>query len=116
MILITGPAVDGRAVREYLGIVSSQAILGAQGVVDTTKVKLIGNGSSTEAFDAVNAGEWYALYNMDVNGIGTKSVENGLAANAGTLEDFSFNIQELRDPHGTKDVIAEYTPTYSDLG
>ncbi len=95
---------------------SSQAILGAQGVVDTTKVKLIGNGSSTEAFDAVNAGEWYALYNMDVNGIGTKSVENGLAANAGTLEDFSFNIQELRDPHGTKDVIAEYTPTYSDLG
>ena len=28
MILITGPAVDGRAVREYLGIVSSQAILG----------------------------------------------------------------------------------------
>ena len=95
---------------------SSQAILGAQGVVDTTKVKLIGNGSSTEAFDAVNAGEWYALYNMDVNGIGSKSVENGLAASAGTLDDFSFNIQELRDPHGTKDVLADYTATYSDLG
>lgn len=95
---------------------SSQAILGAQGVVDTAKVKLIGNGSSKEAFDAVNAGEWYALYNMDVNGIGSKSVENGLAASAGTLDNFAFNIQELRDPHGTKDVIAEYTPTYSDLG
>jgi hypothetical protein len=53
---------------------------------------------------------------MDVNGIGSKSVETGLAASAGTLEDFSFNIQELRDPRGTKDVIAEYTPTYSDLG
>ena len=39
-----------------------------------------------------------------------------LAASAGTLDNFAFNIQELRDPHGTKDVIAEYTPTYSDLG
>ena len=95
---------------------SSQAILGAQGVVDTKKVKLIGNGSSKEAFDAVNAGEWYALYNMDVEGIGTKSVENGLANAAGTLESPAFNIQDLRDPHGTKDVIAEFTSTYSDLG
>lgn len=95
---------------------SSQAILGAQGVVDTKKVKLIGNGSSKEAFDAVNSGAWFALYNMDVEGIGSKSVENGLAQIAGTLASPAFNIQTLRDPHGTKAVIAEFTPTYSDLG
>jgi ribose transport system substrate-binding protein len=95
---------------------SSQAILGAQGVVDTSKVKLIGNGASKEAFDAVNSGEWYALYNMAVADMGSKSVENGLAAAAGTLENYAFNIQELRDPRGTKDVIADYTATYSDLG
>jgi ribose transport system substrate-binding protein len=95
---------------------SSQAILGAQGVVDTSKVKLIGNGSSKEAFDAVNSGQWYALYNMDVEGMGSKSVENGLANAAGTLENPAFNTQDLRDPHGTKDVIANYTSSYSDLG
>jgi len=95
---------------------SSQAILGAQSVVDTSKVKLIGNGSSTEAFAAVNAGKWYALYNMDVAGMGSKSVEFGLQQAAGTLTNPSFNTQTLRDPHGTKDVIAQYTATYSDLG
>jgi ribose transport system substrate-binding protein len=95
---------------------SSQAIIGAQDVVDTAKVKLIGNGSSKEAFDAVNAGKWYALYNMDVTGIGSKSVENGLASAAGTLENPAFNTQDLRDPRGTKDVIAQFQPTYSDLG
>jgi len=34
---------------------SSQAILGATDVVDTSKVELIGNGSSKEAFDMVNS-------------------------------------------------------------
>lgn len=95
---------------------SSQAILGAQEVVDPSTVKLIGNGASSEAFEAVNAGTWFALYNMDVSGMGAKSVENGLAAAAGTLDNYAFNIQELRDPHGTKDVIAEYSSNYSDLG
>jgi ribose transport system substrate-binding protein len=95
---------------------SSQAILGATDVVDTTKVKLIGNGSSSEAFDNVNAGKWYALYNMDVRGMGTKSVENGLEAAAGTLENYAFNTQDLRDPNGTKENLANYTATYSDLG
>ncbi len=95
---------------------SSQAIIGAQSVVDTSKVKLIGNGSSKEAFDGVNSGKWYALYNMDVTGMGSKSVELGLQKAAGTLQNPSFNTQTLRDPHGTKDVIAQYQSTYSDLG
>lgn len=95
---------------------SSQAIIGAEPVVDTSKVKLIGNGASKEAFNGVNSGKWYALYNMDVAGMGLKSVEMGLQQAAGTLQDPSFNTQKLRDPHGTKDVLAQYTPTYSDLG
>ena len=95
---------------------SSQAIIGAQGVVDTAKVKLIGNGSSSEAFDGVNSGEWFALYNMDVVGMGVKAVEIGLSAANGENPDPVFNIQDLRDARGTKDVLAGFTAAYSDLG
>ena len=94
---------------------SSQAIIGAQSVVDVTKVKLIGNGASEEAFAAVNSGQWFALYNMDVVGLGAKAVEMGLAVASGQSTVRSFDTQTLRDPHGTKDVLAKYTPAYSDL-
>lgn len=95
---------------------SSQAILGAQTVIDPSKVKLIGNGASKEAFAAVNDGTWFALYNLDTVGMGAKSVELGLQAAAGTLESPVFNVQDLRDPRGTKDVIAGFESMYSDLG
>lgn len=94
---------------------SSQAIIGAQGVVDVTKVKLIGNGSSEEAFEGVNAGTWFALYNMDVVGMGSKSVEMGLAVAAGESTIRSFDTQTLLNPRGTKDVLAGLTSSYSDL-
>lgn len=94
---------------------SSQAIIGAQSVVDVTKVKLIGNGSSEEAFAGVNSGQWFALYNMDVVGMGAKAVEMGLAVASGKSNVRSFNTQTLRDPHGTKVGLANYTPAYSDL-
>lgn len=94
---------------------SSQAIIGAQGVVDVTKVKLIGNGSSLEAFEGVNSGAWFALYNMDVAGMGSKSVEMGLAVASGESTVRSFDTQTLRDPHGTKDVLSGFTSSYSDL-
>lgn len=94
---------------------SSQAIIGAESVVDTTKVKLIGNGSSQEAFAGVNSGKWFALYNMDVVGLGAKAVEIGLAVASGQSTVHSFDTQTLRDPHGTKDVIAGLTSFYSDL-
>lgn len=94
---------------------SSQAIIGAQGVVDTKKVKLIGNGSSKEAYAAVNSGAWYALYNEDITALGSKSVELGVQKAMGTLKTPYFDIQSLRNPHGTKDVIAGVTSGYSDL-
>lgn len=94
---------------------SSQAIIGAEGVVDTSKVKLIGNGSSEEAFAGVNSGAWFALYNMDVVGLGAKAVDMGVAVASGASDVYSFDTSSLRDPHGTKDVIADYQPAYSDL-
>jgi ribose transport system substrate-binding protein len=95
---------------------SSQAILGATDVVDTSKVELIGNGSSTEAFDAVNSGKWFALYYLDLAGMGKTSVDVGVLAANGESPPTSFNSQELHDPHGTKDVLADVQGIYSDLG
>jgi ribose transport system substrate-binding protein len=95
---------------------SSQAILGAQGVVDTSKVKLIGNGASIEAFEAVLGGQWYALYNLDTSGMGERSVLLGVEKANGGSPNPVIDVQTLRDPRGTADVIANYTPVYSDLG
>lgn len=95
---------------------SSQAIIGAEGVVDTAKVKLIGNGASCEAFDAVSAGKWYALYNLDTVAMGYESVILGSEIANGGTPALVINSQELRDPKGTADVIAGYECAYSDLG
>lgn len=95
---------------------SSQAILGATGVVDTSKVKLIGNGASREAFDAVNSGKWFALYYQDLTGMGKAAVDVGVLAANDASPPTSFNTQTLHDPNGTKDVLADVEGVYSDLG
>lgn len=95
---------------------SSQAIIGAQGVVDTSKVKLIGNGASIEAFEAVLGGQWFALYNLDTVGMGEQAVLIGVEKANGGSPVAVVDIQTLRDPRGTADVIASFTPAYSDLG
>jgi ribose transport system substrate-binding protein len=94
---------------------STQAIVGAQDVVETSEVALIGNGSSIEAHEAVLAGEWFAHYNLDIPGMGVVSVENGLGAAAGDDVE-PLDVSTLRDPLGTADVIADNEPAYSDLG
>lgn len=94
---------------------SSQAILGATDVVDTTKVALIGNGSSTEAYANVKSGKWFGLYNSDIKGMGVKSVEIGLAQANGQKPNPVFDTQTLLDPHGTKAIIGDLMGTYSDL-
>ncbi len=95
---------------------SSQAILGAMSEVDTNSVKLIGNGASIEAFEAVRDGRWFALYNLDTVGMGAMSVELGAEKANGGSPNPVFDIQTLRNPRGTVDVIASYEPAYSDLG
>ncbi|MGI9197339.1 MAG: sugar ABC transporter substrate-binding protein [Candidatus Nanopelagicales bacterium] len=95
---------------------SSQAILGAETVVDPAKVKLIGNGASCEAFDAVKAGKWYALYNLDTVAMGYESVILGSEIANGGTPALVINSQDLRNPKGTADVIADYECAYSDLG
>lgn len=107
--LQANPAID-------VMVGSSQAILGAQDVVDTTKVLLIGNGSSKEAYAAVNSGKWYALYNGDIKGIGKKSAELGVKAANGETVNPVFDTSTLLDPMGTKDVVAGLVGDYSDLG
>lgn len=94
---------------------ASQAILGAQDVVDTSAVALIGNGSSVEAHEGVLSGEWFGHYNSDIPGMGFVSVEQGLKAAAGQDVE-PLDVSTLRNPLGTRDVIADQEPAYSDLG
>jgi ribose transport system substrate-binding protein len=94
---------------------SSQAIIGAQSVVDTNKVALIGNGSSKEAYAGVQSGKWFACYNLNVPGMGSKSVQYGLIASHGSSVN-PYNVQQLANRLGTKDVIGNSTSQYSDLG
>jgi len=94
---------------------SSQAILGATDVVDPTKVALIGNGASTEAYANVKSGKWFALINMDTKGMGAKAVAVGLAQANGQKPNPSFDSSTLLDPHGTKAIIGDLTGSYSDL-
>jgi ribose transport system substrate-binding protein len=95
---------------------SSQAILGAEGVVNTAKVKLIGNGSSTEAYAAVKSGKWFAIYNSDIKGMGSTSAQLGIDAANGKDVNPVFDTTTLLDPNGTKDVIGDLVGDYSDLG
>lgn len=94
---------------------STQAIVGAQDVVDTSRVALVGNGSSTEAHEGVMSGEWFAHYNTDIPGMGYESVVNGLRAAAGQDVE-PVDVSTLGNPLGTADVIADNEPAYSDLG
>jgi ribose transport system substrate-binding protein len=94
---------------------SSQAIIGAAGVVDTKVVSLIGNGASTEAYAGVQGGTWFSCYNLDVPGIGSKSVQYGLIASRGN-KPRPYNIQNLTNRLGTESVLMGKTAGYSDLG
>ena len=94
---------------------SSQAIIGAAGVVDTKVVSLIGNGASKEAYAGVQGGTWFSCYNLDVPGIGSKSVQYGLVASRGN-KPRPYNIQNLTNRLGTESVLMGKTAGYSDLG
>ena len=56
---------------------SSQAIAGAEPAVKDAgaKVKLIGNGGSRQAIDAVREGRWFATYAIPEKTAGAKAAE-----------------------------------------
>jgi ribose transport system substrate-binding protein len=94
-LLLAEPDVD-------VIIGSSQALLGVQSILpEGSDIKLIGNGSSTQAIDAVQAGEWFGTYVVPEKTAAALAAEVGIGAARGEdeptsintgLEDFSIRI------------------------
>ncbi|MDR0594266.1 MAG: sugar ABC transporter substrate-binding protein [Bifidobacteriaceae bacterium] len=96
---------------------SSQAIAGAESLVDTSKVKLIGNGGSRPAVEAVQSGRWYGTYYADevrdgyeAAKIGVEAARGGSPANATNIIDLDFNL----GGGGTKDTLEGVTGSYDE--
>jgi ribose transport system substrate-binding protein len=96
---------------------SSQAIAGGESLVDTTKVKLVGNGGSRQAVEAVQAGRWYATYYYDEvqNGyeaakIGVTVARGGEAEKTVDAGQLDYNLGGL----GTAAVLEGAVGTYDD--
>ncbi|MCU1605068.1 MAG: Monosaccharide transporter substrate-binding protein family [Modestobacter sp.] len=96
---------------------SAQAIQGAAQLADGKKITFVGNGASTQAYEAVAAGTWYGTYALPEKKEGAKAAELGLAAARGeSVPDSTVACEELTDYAclGTKDVLAGQTADYSD--
>jgi ribose transport system substrate-binding protein len=96
---------------------SSQAIGGAAAVAEGKDITFVGNGASTQAYEAVQAGTWYATYALPEKAEGAKAAELGLAAARGEdVDDSIVACEELTDNDclGTKDVLDGQTADYSD--
>lgn len=129
--IVLAPVVEGgytattgiRAAQEVLQsnpevnvmVGSSQAMLGVMTVVDTATVRIIGNGASCEAYEAVIDGEWYALYDIDPVGMGLTAVELAIESADGLDPSPVIDIHDLRDPRGTASRLAALECAYSDL-
>ncbi|MET0425863.1 MAG: sugar ABC transporter substrate-binding protein, partial [Actinoplanes sp.] len=57
---------------------SSQALAGATPLAAGKKITFVGNGNSTQAYDFVNKGTWYATYALPEKADGAKAAELGL--------------------------------------
>ncbi|MDR1294543.1 MAG: sugar ABC transporter substrate-binding protein [Bifidobacteriaceae bacterium] len=79
---------------------SSQAIAGAEALVDTATVKLIGNGGSRQAVEAVQAGRWYGTYYADEVQDGYEAAKIGGEAARGGSPAKATNIMDLEYNHG----------------
>jgi ribose transport system substrate-binding protein len=97
---------------------SSQAIEGAgQAIKDagkTGKIKLIGNGGSTQAVSAVKAGTWFAAYVIAERSSGAKATALAIAAARGDTVAPSFDTRKLQNPIGTKENLGSFTGQYDD--
>ncbi|MDR1428173.1 MAG: sugar ABC transporter substrate-binding protein [Bifidobacteriaceae bacterium] len=96
---------------------SSQAIAGAESLVDTAQVKLIGNGGSRPAVEAVQAGRWYGTYYADevqdgyeAAKIGVEAARGGSPAKATNIIDLDFNF----GGGGTEETLKDVTGSYEE--
>ena len=96
---------------------SSQAIAGAeQAVKDAgTEVKLIGNGGSRQAINAVREGRWFATYAIPEKTAGAKAAELAIQAAKGEKPPPSFDTRTLLDdPVLTKDNVGDIQGEYDE--
>lgn len=93
---------------------SSQAIEGATTVLKNKsllgKVKLVGNGGSTQAVGYVRAGTWYATYGIPEVSDGVTATKYGIEKLDGGKPPTTTNSANLGPAHGlwTKSVVKKY--------
>jgi ribose transport system substrate-binding protein len=97
---------------------SSQAIEGAGGAIKDAgkagKIKLIGNGGSTQAVSAVKSGDWFAAYVIAERSSGAKAAALAIASARGQKVAPSFDTRKLQNPIGTKANLGSFTGQYDD--
>ena len=97
---------------------SSQAIQGAeQAIADAgrqAQIKLIGNGGSKQAVNAVKGGRWFGTYVIAERSAGAKAAELAISAARGDDVPESFDTRELQEPVGTKENLGDFEGQYSD--
>jgi ribose transport system substrate-binding protein len=96
---------------------SSAALLGAIDLPGIDDVRIVGNGSSTQAVTAVQDGDFFAVYVFAEKTAGAKAAEMGLAAARGDKVDPEYLGYDELTPFGvlgTKDNLEGYTGEYSD--
>lgn len=97
---------------------SSQAIEGVQLVLQPKgllgKIKLIGNGGSTQAVNAVKAGQWYATYYIPETTDGYTAAKLGIQKALGQSVPTATNSATLGPALGTKTALQNVQGQYSD--
>ena len=95
---------------------SSQAIAGAEQAVKDAgaKVKLIGNGGSKQAVEAVKSGRWFATYVIAEKSAGAKATELGIKKAEGGDVPASFDTRQLQEPKGTKESLGDFEGQYDE--
>jgi len=97
---------------------SSQAIEGATQVIKDAglagKIKLIGNGGSTQAVSFVKDGTWYACYIIAEKSSGAKAAQLAIDAGNGKTVPISYDTRQIQNPIGTKDNIGSFLGEYTD--
>jgi ribose transport system substrate-binding protein len=88
---------------------SSQAIEGAQLAIKRAgklgKIKLIGNGGSCQAIAGVKSGAWFASYIIAESSDGAIATKFGIQAANGMQVPHAYNVEQIQNPLGTKQVI-----------